>query len=339
MVSKKFKITYILASLSFLSYFSCITLILPIDRSGQINISSLVQSSGCRIKFVPSLNDCTNIVKESYCDAHLCGAVEDGRTSPYDKVNGQYFTSYFTFLIEHIEAPLSYTVPLEPEDIPYSQICFFRSSYKNNNNRVEQLYSRHVTGSNKFFATITNVNYKNYAGIIEIDYPEYPLNTKGYFTGIQPQGDRYIYDINQNYQGDINLVFSGNVIFTLESSYISISANALELILEDFKRQGIEYDNQPDKGHALYVNSIQKLKNIQLNLQAEDGSDFPINLSPQQYSRFITAGIYQLLLQPEFNANYYSLGYAALQGYYFMFDFMNYKLSIVQKADNQTNSS
>ncbi|KAL4498520.1 hypothetical protein ABPG72_019638 [Tetrahymena utriculariae] len=113
--------------------------------------------------------------------------------------------------------------------------------------------------------------------------------------------------------------------------------SCLDLILQDFKHQRIAYDYYPNKNYALYVNSIQKLKNISINLRFKDGSVFTISLKPQQYSRQITVGTCQLLLYPIDNYGYVSIGYTALQAYYVGFDFIKYEIYKTEKADNNIN--
>ncbi|KAL4479182.1 hypothetical protein ABPG72_009012 [Tetrahymena utriculariae] len=287
MICRKFTITFILASLSFLSCFSCIS---SVSLHLRINLSDQIF-----------------ITLEENLD-----------------VSCNLYPAYMAALTlqRNIQAKLDYTIPYDFDVIPNSQLYFFNYNFLNNDNIVNQLFSQGLTNLKKFYVNINKVNYNIVVGSIDIGNPNNSLIKQGQqFTALQTQEDLYIYALDQNY-GDINLIFSGYAIFTLESSYISISAHVLDLILEDFKHQEIAYDYQPNKDHALYT---------------EDGCDFTINVKPQQYSRHITVGTYQLLLYPTFTAGYFSIGYAALQGYYVGFDLINYKLFIAEKADYNIN--
>ncbi|EAR97395.1 transmembrane protein, putative (macronuclear) [Tetrahymena thermophila SB210] len=335
MMNNRFTITFILAYLSFLSCFSCFSsasLPLRINPSNQIFIP-LDEKNGCQIQFIPNLNFCSNTVKQTASDAIECGAINLG-TSPFFK-RGQEFTSVFQ--LGNTQANLNFTIFFSI-DASDSQLCFITQDGQVNDNIIDQLFSQGLIDYKKFYIDINNIKYETIVGSIDIGHPNYQLIKKGQsFTTLKPYtGNSGYYASstgNMNY-GGLSLYGYESVSFSINDPYIQIPEFSLKLILQDFKRQGIAFVYQPNKNYAIYVKSIQKLKSIQIDVTAEDGSDFKININPSQYSRQLADGTYQLLLYPTFYNSNLSIGYAALQAYYVGFDFINHTIYIAEKSDN-----
>ncbi|EAR97394.1 transmembrane protein, putative (macronuclear) [Tetrahymena thermophila SB210] len=335
-MNKKVTITFFLAYLSFLNCISCISSI-SLTLSTQLYNDLFIataEKGGCQVLFKPDLSYCsTNVVQEAY-DTVECG-VQDLGKSPFYSNGGQY-TSFFSLGDTH--AYLNFTIVDHPETVKGSHLCFFRQKGQVNDNIIDQLFSQGLIDHKKFYIDIKNIKKRSIVGSIDIGNPNYYLIKKGQgFTNLKPYpGNSGYYASssgNMNY-GDLSLYGYDSVSFSINDPYIQIPEFSLKLILQDFKRQGIAFVYQPDKDYALYVNSIQKLKSIQIDITAEDGSVFKINLNPSQYSRQLTDGTYELLLYPTFYNSNLSIGYAALQAYYVGFDFIEHTIQIAEKSDN-----
>ncbi|EAR97392.1 transmembrane protein, putative (macronuclear) [Tetrahymena thermophila SB210] len=338
-MNKKVTITFIFTYLSVLNGISCISSVsLPLSTHISDNLFiHLYERNGCLVNFVPDLNYCSNAVKQPSDEAIECGAQDLGRSPFYS--NAEEFAS--TFSSGNIKADLNFSVLDNYDAIPDSQLCFINQPGQvKNDNIIDQLFSQGLIDSKKFYIDINNIKYKSTVGSIDIGNPNYYLIKKGQgFTTLKPYTGNYGYyassNGNMNY-GNLSLYGYDSVSFSINDPYIQIPEFSLKLILQDFKRQGIAFVYQPDKDYALYVKSIQKLKNIQIDVTAEDGSSFSINLKPQQYSRKLADGAYELLLYPTFYNSNLSIGYAALQAYYIGFDFIEHTIYIAEKSDNDT---
>ncbi|KAL4449211.1 hypothetical protein ABPG74_015593 [Tetrahymena malaccensis] len=342
MESKKITIACILAYLSFLSCYSCISSVslpLRIFPTGQV-YSEVYGPTRCMVQFVPNLSYCSNVVKETTSDMIECEGVDLGRSPFYSY--GEEFT--LKYQLGNTNARLNFTVLDNLDSISESELCFIQlPEQAKNDNVIDQLYSQGLIEVKKFYFNFNNIKHQTVVGSIDIGNPNYQLIKQGQqFTTLKPytgnQGYYASSDGNMNY-GSISLFGYDSVGFNVNDPYIQIPEFSLKLILQEFKRQGIAYVYQPTKNYALYVNSISKLQNIQIDLAAEDGSVFTLNLKPQYYSRQLYDGTYQVLLYPTFYNSNLSIGYSALQAYYVGFDFISHKIEIVEKANNNNNDS
>ncbi|EAR97393.1 transmembrane protein, putative (macronuclear) [Tetrahymena thermophila SB210] len=336
MVNKKDTITFILTYLSFLNCISCISSVnlpLRIYPSNEVFVT-VIEQRGCQVQFIPDLSYCSTNVIEDPTNTVECGVEYLGR-SPFYTYGGEY-TSFFSLGDTH--AYLNYTILDNPYAVNGSHLCFFSQPGQVNDNIIDQLFSQGLIDHKKFYIDIKNIKKSTIVGSIDIGNPNYYLIKKGQgFTTLKPYPGNFGYSAssngNMNY-GDLSLYGFDSVSFSINDPYIQIPEFSLKLILQDFKRQGIAFVYQPDKDYALYVKSIQKLKNIQIDVTAEDGSSFTVNLKPQQYSRMLYDGTYELLLYPTFYNSGLSIGYAALQAYYVGFDFIEHTIYIAEKSDN-----
>ncbi|EAR86111.1 transmembrane protein, putative (macronuclear) [Tetrahymena thermophila SB210] len=329
------------------SYISCqsdvISLPLKINKSDQLVIPSKFGSkSQCEIELLPLIGYCSNVITQSKDQSKTCGATAIGQNS---FVQGQEYVTKFQ--LGNLTANLNFTNPDSKSSFYGEQALCFGSIFDNQqDNIIQELASQGVIQQQQFFVNVNSTNStKGVVGSIDVGSPNLSLIKKGQkFVQLKHYNGNSDYSTPSDFSlkyGDLKLNYGTVAGFDLYSPYISIGIFQLNSIVKQIQDEGIQYEYHCEQSdlstYKFNVDSIEKLKDISLNLIATSGQPFKITLKPQQYTRKQENGKYQVLLFPLIYSSYISLGYTVLQSYYVGFDVPSQSYLISEKIQTNIN--
>ncbi|KAL4467440.1 hypothetical protein ABPG72_011038 [Tetrahymena utriculariae] len=327
-----------------LSCISCssdtVSVSLKISGQGYLIIPAKYGSSQCETNLLPLVSFCSNFITQSSEESDFCGVTFIGENY---YVGGKQYAAQFQ--LGNAQAKLNFTNPYkQSSSYLKNALCFGKKDSSNQDNVVEELFQQGFIKEQRFYVQVNSTNAtQGVIGSIDIGSPNLSLIKKGsqlvylkhYGTIYATPLDRFLY------YGDAYLDQGSGVGvgFDLQSPYTQIGIASINFIVKQLQEQSIGYEYHFDttnKDYTFNVDSIEKLKNISLNVITYNESQFKITIKPQDYTRKLQNGKYQVLLYPLTQSTFISLGYSVLQSYYIGFDLATQTYLISEKSQINT---
>ncbi|KAL4467441.1 hypothetical protein ABPG72_011039 [Tetrahymena utriculariae] len=323
-----------------LSCISCSsdTISVPLKISQQDYLIIPAKYGQCQVNLLPLVGFCSNVLTAQYSnEPFVCGAHLIGENS---FVGGRQFVAEFQ--LGNVQANLNFTNPNSTSSFYKERaLCFGEKDFPNQDNVVEELFLQGLIKEQRFYIQINSTNAsQDVIGSIDIGSPNFSLIKKGSkLVNLKHYSQNSAYstpsDRSLKY-GDIQLNYGTVIGFDLQSPFSQIGEFAINSIVGQLQKEsiGYEYHFGAKSGDYIFnVDSIEKLQSISLNAIIQDGKPFTITIKPQNYTRKLQNGKYQVLLYPLQYSDFISLGYTILQSYYLGFDLPTQSYLISEKPE------
>ncbi|KAL4484837.1 hypothetical protein ABPG74_020014 [Tetrahymena malaccensis] len=311
-----------------------VSISLKISELDYLIIPTKYGSSQCEVNLLPLIDYCSNVITQP---ANNCGATLIGENS---FVGGKQYIAKFQ--LGKVETNLNFTNPdVKSSFYREKALCFGEIFNPSQDNVVEELYQQGIIKEQKFYVQVNSTNATlGVIGSIEIGSPNLSLIKRGSkLVNLKHYSQNSAYSTPSNRSlkyGKLPLNYGDLVTFDLLSPYIKIGIFAVNSIIQQLQEEGIGYQyhyGTINEDYLFNVDSIEKLQNISLNVIAQDETPFTITIKPQDYTRKLQNGKYQVLLYPLMYNIQINLGYSILQSYYVGFDLATQSYIITEKSE------
>ncbi|EAR89164.1 hypothetical protein TTHERM_00577190 (macronuclear) [Tetrahymena thermophila SB210] len=311
---------------------------LKINDKQQLFFTVKYGEKQCQVDLIPAINFCSNVITEPSQVADQCGSLYVGDNN-FAK-SRDYIAK---FQLGNVSANLQFSVPNGSQSMFYGaqELCFGFQSYAEQQNTLIELFQSGQLTEEIFFVGLNNTqSASSTVGYLDIGAANESQIKKGSnLISLQSSTGESQYSASSNRNlnyGSQKLQGGSIVFFSLDSPFTQLSIFAFQDLLSAFSQQGVQYTYLPDQDYAVYLPSIDKLQNITLGLVAQDGSVYNATLAPQQYTKLLSDGQYQLLIIPQFYTTSITLGYPVFESYYIGFDLPHISILIAEKAQQNS---